>query len=40
MSNIIIDREDLIIALTGTLYEVDPAGTSCNLNDLFYEYAK
>lgn len=39
MSNIILDREDLVKALTEELYRVDPAKTDCNLNDLFDEYA-
>lgn len=39
MSKIIMNREDFVEVLTLALYELDPATTYCNMNDMFDEYA-
>lgn len=39
MSKIIMNREDFVELLSLALYELDPATTYCNMNDMFDEYA-
>ena len=38
MTMFVSTRNDLIEVATEVLYEIDPANTYCNMNDIFEEY--
>lgn len=38
MIKFVSTREDLVEVATEVLYEIDPANTYCNMNDIFEEY--